>query len=364
MSTHIVLLGAGNANLQIVRWWGQTPIPGARLTLVTDSELMPYSGMIPGLISGTYRSEALTVDVVRLCEAAGVQLRLTRAEGLDPDAQRILTQDGEPVSYDQLAINIGSRPLLPCRLPEGRELQLKPLHTLEARATAMGERMKASPRIAVIGGGAAGFEMSLALERRWREHGAQVALLSSGERVGGASPAVSAYARRVLNARGITLRLGARVTGANDASLELEDGGTVPYDYGVWATPAAALPVNADLGLPLDAERGFIRVQPTLQTVEHANIYAAGDCAAFDAYPDLPRAGVFSVREGPVLWRNLQAAVSGEPATPYEPQRHYLFLLNTSDGRAIMSYGRYAAMGAWAFRWKDFIDRRWMRQFH
>lgn len=180
MFQRIVLLGAGNANLQVLRWWGLSPISGASLTLVSDCATMPYSGMIPGQIAGQYRSEDLTVDVRALCAAAGAELVLSRAQSLDPEARSITLDDGSSLPYEQLAINIGSQPHLPCALPPERELRLKPLHSLMQRIEQIETTLSQDAHVVIVGGGAAGFEVCLALERRWCERGFRFTLLSSG----------------------------------------------------------------------------------------------------------------------------------------------------------------------------------------
>ena len=70
--TQVVLLGAGNTNLQVVKWWGMETPGAATLTLVSESYDMPYSGMLPGCIAGRYSRDEVTIDLSRLCAASGV----------------------------------------------------------------------------------------------------------------------------------------------------------------------------------------------------------------------------------------------------------------------------------------------------
>ena len=130
----------------------------------------------------------------------------------------------------------------------------------------------------------------------------------------------------------------------------------------VWATGAAGAPLVRDSDLPL-APGGFVRVRPTLQAIGRDHVLAAGDCAVPSDRPDLPRAGVHAVRQGPVLARNLVALLDGEERTTYRPQPHSLRLLNLGDGTAIGGKWGFAAQGRCVMWLKDRIDRRFIRRF-
>ena len=365
----IVLLGAGNANLQVVKWWGMQPLPSARLTLINDTPVVTYSGMIPGCIAGQYNPDELSVDLQRLCAVGDVRLVLAAATHVDTAARQVHLQDRMPLDYTLLSLNIGSQPLIPANdmLPD-RQLSLKPLNSLldriephMARAEQGGEPFP----IVVVGGGASAFEICLTLRRRLAGlANVSMQLVTRGERLlAGCAPAVSRSCAAALQALGVEACTDTEVVGGDAADLHLADGGRLPYALCVWATPAAPLPLIERSGFETD-EKGFIRVHDSLDTVSDAAVFAVGDCASLASRPDLAKAGIFSVRAGPVLWENLQARIVDEPLQKYRPQSLFLFLLNCGDGTAVMSYGRLAGRGKWMFKWKDFIDRGWMRKFH
>jgi selenide,water dikinase len=365
----IVLLGAGNANLQVVMWWGMEPIPATRLTLINETPVMPYSGMIPGAIAGHYERREIEIDVQRLCAVTGVRLILATATRIDTAQKQIHLKNRVPISYSLLSINIGSQPITPSFSgPPEKQLSLKPLHTLLDRIAAPIERASESSGpfpIVIVGGGASAFEIGLALRRRLADStNVTFRLITRGERLLSGGPAsVSRACTRALTQLDVDVQTGAGVCGGDRETLELQNGERIPYELCVWATAAAPLGIIEASEFEVD-DRGFIRVHDNLITVTDNAVFAAGDSASLASKPNLPKAGVFSVRSGPVLWQNLQAKISGEPLELYRPQSLYLFLLNCGNGSAVMSYGSLAGRGGWAFKWKDFIDRGWMRKFH
>ena len=166
---------------------------------------------------------------------------------------------------------------------------------------------------------------------------------------------------RVLSERGVYLHLGQRVSQVLTDRIELDDGTTHPVDEIVWATDAAPQHWLGESGLAVD-DRGFLTVQPTLQSVSHADVFAAGDVASVVGYPR-EKAGVFAVRQGPPLAKNLRRVLVGKNPRPFVPQRRFLSLVSTGDQNAIASRGRLSFEGSWVWQWKDWIDRRFMSRF-
>lgn len=161
--------------------------------------------------------------------------------------------------------------------------------------------------------------------------------------------------------RAVTVVKGRRVVEVMQDHLRLDGGQTLPADFVFWAAQAAPSLWLEESGLDTTSE-GFVRVAPTLQTLSHPGIFAAGDVAAVQNRA-LPKSGVFAVRMAKPLERNLRAYLAGPPLSAYKPQRHSLSLIGTADRRAIASYGPWAGHSALFWRWKDWIDRRFMKQF-
>jgi selenide,water dikinase len=361
----LVLVGGGHSHLHVLRMLAMEPLAGARATLVSPESYATYSGMVPGTLAGLYDLAQAQVDLRALAARAGVRFVAARAERIDAAARRVACTGGIEVPYDVLSLDVGSRPAGADDPAVRRHaLPLKPLpeaiRRIEAFATAVGRNGDAA-RAAVVGAGAGGVEVAFALAARLRHARGRVVVVDHAP--GPLSGYPERVAARVLAhfaARGIEFMGGVEVEGVEAGALRLGDGRRVDAELIVWATGAAALPLPRDSGLPTDA-RGFLRVTAELRCVAHPDIFAAGDCAALEPYPDLPKAGVYAVREGPILWANLRAAVRGQGRLArYRPQPRFLSLLGTGDGRAILSYYGLVLDGRWVWRLKDWIDRRWV----
>jgi selenide,water dikinase len=141
----------------------------------------------------------------------------------------------------------------------------------------------------------------------------------------------------------------------------LDDGRELSADLVIWATSAVGPPLLSRFGLSTN-EQGFLRTRGTLQSVDDPAIFAVGDAGTIEG-ERIPKAGVYAVRQGPVLWENLKRTLRGEPLREYRPQTGFLKLFNTGNGSAIGEYKGLSFSGQWAWRLKDWIDSRFMRMY-
>jgi selenide,water dikinase len=354
--------------------WRMQPIPDVRLTLVSPFSRATYSGMLPGTLAGLYTPDDMEIDLHRFAMSCGARLIVEPAVGLDPDRRRILFRDRPPVRYDVAVVGIGSVPNQRT-LWEGQPnvLSIKPMATFLARwEAAVKSRIPPSPlggaedalRVAVVGAGAGGTEIAFSVEAWLRRHeiAANVSLVDANENIlAGYSAGTKHRALREMARRGILVILNRRVSAIGGRELTFADGTSHPSDIVIWAASAAAPSVLEGFSLPKTPD-GFLAVRPTLQTTAEFPVFAVGDTASFVLQP-LPKAGVYAVREGPVLWDNLQRLFAGRDLVPYDPQRGFLSLLNTGDESALLEYRGISAQGRWAWKLKDRIDRKFMRMY-
>lgn len=364
-----MLVGGGHSHVEVLREWDREPVPGGRLTVVVDRPTAVYSGMVPGFVAGQYGLQDIEIDVHGLARRAGAAQVGARATRVDPQARLIFVDGGASVPYDTVSFDVGStvsgldRPGI-----KEHALRTRPIAAFVRSVDTLIERARSRSgfRLVVVGAGAGGVELAFAFSARFaraRLTGASVALLESGPRILPGYPASAARRiERNARARGIAIRCETKVAVAHADRLVLENGEAIPCDAFVWVAGAVGLPLFDGSGLERD-ERGFVKVRETLQAVGHDDIFATGDCASLVTAPDLAKAGVYAVRQGPVLARNVRARLTGRPLAPYRPQRDFLSLLNLGDGRAVASKWGISAEGAWAWRLKDWIDRRFLGRY-
>lgn len=364
LTRDIVLVGGGHTHALVLRKWGMDPLPGVRLTVINPGPTAPYSGMLPGHIAGHYTREELEIDLVRLARFAGARVIIDRAVGIDRDKRLIHLKKRPPVAYDIASVDIGITAEMP-RLPgfADHATGAKPLDLYSERwrrfraGVAKGESL---PAVAVIGGGVAGVELSMAMGHALRQDGAvpEITVIEGTGGITGVPPATGRKLQKEMARQGIRFLANTRVEAVTDAGVTLPDGGTVSAALVVGAAGAYPHPWLSNTDLPLTD--GFINIDETLQVQGDPALFACGDCAHMAAHPR-PKAGVFAVRAAPVLHDNLRAAVTGRPLRRFRPQRDYLKLISLGGKSALAEKLGFAVAGPLLWRWKNRIDTKFMQ---
>jgi pyridine nucleotide-disulfide oxidoreductase family protein len=356
----VLLLGAGHAQLSVLAALARQRMAGAEVLLVTPYPRQLYSGMVPGLIAGRYAEQDCAIDIAPWAKAAGVHLRIGQAVALDTAARLVTLADGEPVGYDVLSINTGPRQDRDL-IAGAREhaLFVRPIeHFISLWKATLPLAEQRPLAVVVIGSGAGGVELILAMRAALGARHS-FSLVSDGPILANYSDAVRVRAAKALRRANVQVLMGH--CNAVEGKHVVVDTMRVVCDVPIVATGSEAPTWLAASGLALDDD-GFVRVGATLQSANHANVFAAGDVIVRDDAPH-PRSGVYAVRAGPVLAANLRAFVAGGALQPYMPQPRSLNLLATGDGRAIASWGSWSAQGWLMGWWKDRIDRAFIARF-
>ena len=364
----LLLAGGGHAHVEVLRRLVLERPAGVEITLVSAGRHAPYSGMLPGLIAGHYTFDECHIDLPLLAARAHARWVDAHVAALVPAKRLLMLSDGAALAYDVLSINSGSIPVAQ-QVPGVADyaIAVKPV----AEFLAGWERLFARWRegrvqsIAVVGGGAAGVEVLLAMQHRMAvarvKAVPQFHLITDSPAV---MPRHGAGVRRVLERnlarKGVVVHALARVT-AVTAEAVIANGQSIAADAVVWVTGASPPAWLATCGLARN-EQGFLDINHHLQSTTQPQVFAAGDCATISGYV-YPKSGVYAVRQGPVLAQNVLRALRGEPLESYTPQPRALALISTGEQHAIASWGAFSWHGNWVWRWKDRIDRAFMAKY-
>jgi selenide,water dikinase len=357
IETDIVLLGAGHAHVEVLRRFAMRPEPGVRLTLIGREPETPYSGMLPGVIRGDYARRQAHIDLAPLAAVAGARLILGEAISIQLDARTVSVPGRPDIPFDLLSINVGGEPAA----PSDGGIAVKPIGRFLTQFRAIESSLHDHDRVVVVGGGPGGVELALALAHRFRAR-YRVALVS-----GTPEPLIDApeTARRVavsaLVDANVEIVRGAMAGAFQDGRVALSDGSFLDAAACLRATGVEAPAFLAHAGLACDAI-GCVVVDTTLRSISDPAVFAAGDCASIQRSPR-PKAGVWAVRAGAHLARNLRLAARHRPLKAWRPQREALVILGLGNGRAVAWRNGLSVSGPLVWRLKDWIDRRWMRMY-
>lgn len=367
----LLLIGGGHSHLIAIKRLAMKPLTGVRITLISSDTMTPYSGMLPGLIAGHYAYGDCHIDLRILCQWAGIKFVHCKVMHMDPSRKQIDCQDNLLLRYDVLSINVGSQPALHS-IP-GSTIYGYPVKPIKQflqqwqRWFTTQSRSSRLQRIVIVGGGAAGIEILLALRYRIANTTsirAEFTLICADSHIlKSHNKKVQDFFYRYLQRHGIRLIQGKFVISALEHQLVLDDYTRHDYDFLAWAIHASAQSWMERSGLACD-NNGFIQVDEFFRSTSHPDVFAAGDCAAFTPM-HLPKTGVYAVRQGPLLAKNISTQLVGHKhLQPYKPQRHFLSLLTTGGRHAVASRGALFTHGKWVWLWKNYIDRSFMASFN
>ncbi|MDC1383514.1 selenide, water dikinase SelD [Candidatus Puniceispirillum sp.] len=360
----LVFLGGGHAQVSAIKNFAMFPVPGLRLTIVTSDYLTPYSGMLPGYVEGKWNDDEIHIDLAHLAQFAGARLVVSTCTGIDADRHKLFFNNRPPLHFDLLSINIGGQPDLSA-ITGAKEnvIPVKPISNFQALFHSLLES-GLPKKIAVIGGGAAGCELVLALNKRWHYHGVapQITLYSrTSTLMSQMSSKASHLMLKALHDAGIKIQLKRAVKKIDKGTLYFDNEETANYETCFLVSAVRPPEWLKSSALELD-KNGFIEVHPTLQSTSHPHIFAAGDIATVINNPR-PKAGVFAVRAGAVLSKNLRKKLFGKRLVGWSAQKRYLAIIGTSDGSAIASWGHFGFKAKIFLKLKYWIDRRFMEKY-
>ena len=363
----LVLLGGGHTHVLTMRRLSMQQTDGLRITLISESDFTPYSGMLPGLIAGHYTYREAHIDLRSLCSGLDVRFIRASASAIDPSAKTVQLRGRPPIEYDFLSINVGSEPdTLTVPGAEQYATPVKPVTGFYRRWQEIQHRVeqqnpREKERLMIVGGGAGSVELALAISTRLGKGRIKIQLVCGGTLLESYNAVARRAVKTALDKHGIRLLENQRVKRVAATSVFTEKEKQIAFNTLLWCTAAIAPKWLNNSDLPRD-QNGFLQIADTLQVTGLTNVFAVGDTAIQVNHPR-PRAGVYAVRQAPILAKNLVRCYREKELVKHKPQNRFLSLLSLGEKTAVADKGWFGVSGHWVWRWKDHIDRKFMNQF-
>ena len=365
MNKHLVLVGGGHAHMTVLKHLDRFGDKGHSVTLISPTTHHYYSGMGPGLLSGTYRPQDVRFHVKKMAEDRSATFVFGKVVRVDPENRLLETDTEEKVEYDIVSFNTGSQiPSENISKTAKNIFPVKPIENLLAARNAIMERINVEDlRLAVVGGGSAGIELAGNLRQLIIENdGSARITLFAGRRLLGSLPEKARkYAYQAMSDSQIAVIEGNRVKQINDGHLITSDGRKYSADCILLAWGIKPSRLFRDSEIPTDPAGGLL-VNEYLQSVKYPEVFGGGDCIGFQQKP-LDKVGVHAVSENPILYHNLSAAMEGGEMKPFVPRERYLLILNVGGSKGIYWSENWMWRGRLAFYLKDYLDRKFVREF-
>ena len=358
---HLVLIGGGHAQIQVLKSFAMKPVDGLAITLITDVLHAPYSGMLPGFVEGVWHADDIHIDLTRLASFAGASVIHAPVSEIDPKARIIHFESRPSLGYDILSLNCGAVPDLDkITGADNHSIAVKPIaHFLEQ----LPDKRDETRVINIIGAGVAGLELAFAFCKRYESQNIDINVFSRAKSI---LPTMPTKAGRLIGRlakdKGITIHDSTAISAMDERQLTSTDGRTFPSGLNFVVTGVKASPFVASLDGTLDKD-GFVSVSNTLQSPYFPEIFAAGDIASTREHPR-EKAGVFAVRAGAILAENLRRYIFQQPLKKWRPQKRYLALIGTGDGKAVAIRNGLVAHHSLFWRLKLRIDKAFMDKFN
>jgi len=360
--------------------------------------------MLPGLIAGHYTEAEVHVDLARLCSWANVRFIEQRVSsinlesktlnvGLGPNGSADVKNTRPAIGFDVLSLDTGSTPELSVKGAQSFSVPVKPVHGFFQRWQSILARLQTQSHqsqtsiaatdssqvgitafqpeplrsaklfsIGVVGSGAGGFELVMAMRYALSDEVASCHWIIRGERAIKERPEkVSEKALTAAKNAGVVIHMAFDVVEVRTGSIHARDGRSLSLNETVWCAAARAPAWPREAGFSVD-KRGFVLTNAHLQSISAEFVFATGDIGTQQETPS-DKAGVFAVRQAPVLFQNIRRYLLGNKLKVYRPQTDFVSLMATGDKSAIGNRGFITAQGAWVWRVKDFIDQKFMNQF-
>ena len=327
----ICILGGGFGGLYTALRLSQLPWEKSErpeIVLVEQSDRFLFSPLLYELLTGELQTWEIAPPFEEILSNTGVRFCQGVVTGIDIDQRRVQLQDGPEISYDKLVLALGGE--TPLDLVPGATSYAFPFRTiadtyrLEERLRVLEESVADKIRVAIVGAGYSGVELACKLADRLGERG-RFRLIELTDQILRTSPEFNrTAANKALEARGVWIDLETKVEeiGLDTIALEYKNQvDTIPVDLVIWTVGTRVAPPVRTLPLKQN-QRGQLTTTPTLQVVDHPEIFALGDLAdCRDAEgQQVPTTAQSAFQQADYAGWNLWASLTNRPLLPFRYQ--------------------------------------------
>jgi NADH:ubiquinone reductase (H+-translocating) len=371
---HIVIVGGGFAGLSCAQELAMDP--GARVTLIDKNDYHQFQPLLYQVATSALSPSDVTFmlrGVLR--NNTNVDVKMGEVTSIDLKTRTVTTAQGQTYQGDFLVLAAGSRPNF-FGTP-GAEANTSPLYSLQdaemlrSRILAVFEAVDRDHSLlelgalnfVIVGAGPTGTEIAGALadmiddtlKSEYRDlpvKQAKILLVNHSEAVLTAFTEKSQrYAARMLEKRGVQLRLGLRVEEVDPGFVRLSDGTKILSHCVIWAGGLKASAISEKMGTQ-PGHGGRVDVQPDLTLAGFPGVYALGDFANIKGSDGKPLPQLASVAKQSGKWcaKNIFADIQDRTREPFRyNDRGIMAMIGRNAAVAEMGEGRHELEGAIGF---------------
>lgn len=353
----IVLVGGGHAHLGILNEL-RKQVSTNQITLISASTYQYYSGMFSGYSEGLYSEEDVRINLEKVCHQADVKFVEDTIIKIDVANRKLIGVSGKKYSFRVVSFDIGSS--IQSLDESVEQINIKPNFIFPEEIN----QFRTTPFPIVLGGGAAGVEMALSVQawRRKNGYSPNVTIISSSSLLSSVNKKASLKIQKIVKQKGIQVYEKDEIMNVRGQEVMTKSGNRLAYSHIFPLTGPQANFLFKTSKVPIDS-KGFLLVENTLQVENIPWLFGAGDCVSISSNPNLPKNGVYAVRQGPVLWGNINRYLTGEKLINFKPQEKFVSILSVGQNEGLFTYGDNAIYGKWAWRLKHWIDHQFMKKF-
>jgi len=335
------------------------------VTLLTDEDHFLFTPMLYEYLSGEVEAWHIAPKYEELLDS-DVHVVVDNATAIDLNASQVTLEKGDPLKFDVLVLAVGG--ITNYVGVEGAEqftIPFRKIHHADRLRSRMVDTLDHVPpdfapqdvrrelTFAIVGAGASGCELSTkmadllldAMKRRALHGEPRVLVIEMGDRVvPGMGEQIREFVEEALRESRVEVHTGTRVVNVGSDSLTFEHQGVreqLKTAAVVWTGGVKMRPLIEQLDVE-KTSRGLLKVKPTLQLVQHDNVFALGDIAFFpDAQPTLAGTAQLALQQAGLVADNVKSLTAGRTLdTRHFEELGEALSLGTERGAVLLSGGQ------------------------